>query len=63
MNLLFRLAIYIPVLFCIAIVVCGQQHVTAKQTIRDALRRTVRWILYSAAIVVAMTAIELVFIG
>lgn len=63
MSLLFRLAIYVPVLFCIAVVVCGQQHVTAKQTIRDALRRTVRWLVYSAAIVVAMTAIELLLIG
>ena len=63
MSLLFRLAIYLPVLFCIAVVVCGQRHVTAKQTIRDALRRTVRWIAYSAAIVVTMTVIELLFIG
>lgn len=63
MSLFFRLAIYVPVLFCIAVVVCGQQHVTAKQTIRDALRRTVRWLVYSAAIVVAMTAIELLLIG
>lgn len=63
MSLFLRLAIYVPVLFCIAVVVCGQQHVTARQTIRDALRRTVRWLVYSAAIVVAMTAIELLFIG
>jgi len=63
MSLFLRLAIYVPVLFCIAVVVCGQQHVTAWQTIRDALRRTVRWLVYSAAIVVAMTAIELLFIG
>ncbi len=63
MSLLLRLAIYVPVLFCIAVVVCGQQHVTARQTIRDAVRRSIRWLLYSAAIVVAMTAIELLFIG
>jgi hypothetical protein len=63
MSLLFRLAIYVPVLFCIAVVVCGQHHVTAKQTVRDALRRTVRWLAYSAAIVVTMTVIELLFIG
>jgi hypothetical protein len=48
--------------FCIALVVTGQHHVTAKQTVRDALRRTGRWLAYTAAIVVAMIAIEFLFI-
>ncbi len=62
MNLFARLLIYVPVLFCIAVVVTGQQHVTARQTLRDAMRRTVRWLAYTAAIVVAMVAIEMLFI-
>jgi hypothetical protein len=62
MNFLARLLVYVPVLFCIALVVTGQHHVTAKQTVRDALRRTGRWLAYTAAIVVAMIAIEFLFI-
>ena len=62
MNFLGRLLIHLPVLFCIAVVVTGQQHVTARETLRDAARRTVRWIGYTAAIVVAMLAIEMLFI-
>ena len=58
-----RLAIYIPVLFLIAVVVVGQQHVSARETIRDAVRRTGRWLGYTAAIVLAMVLIAQVFIG
>lgn len=62
MNLLLRLSVYVPVLFLIALVVVGQHHVTAKETMRDAGRRTLRWLGYTAAIVAAMLAIEFVFI-
>lgn len=62
MNFLWRLCIYVPVLFLIALVVTGQQHVTAKETLRSAARRTVRWLACTAAIVVAMLAIEFLFI-
>lgn len=62
MSLLWRLVIYVPVLFLIALVVTGQQHVSARETVRDAARRTVRWLAYTAAIVVAMQAIEFLFI-
>jgi hypothetical protein len=61
-NLLLRLLVYVPVLFLIALVVVGQQHVTARETVRDAGRRTVRWLGYTAAIVAVMLAIEFVFI-
>ncbi len=63
MNLLLRLLIYVPVLFLIALVVTGQRHVTARETLRDARNRTVRWLLYTLAIVVAMLLIEVLFIG
>lgn len=63
MNFATRLLVYVPVLFLIAIVVVGQRHVTARETVRDAVRRTGRWIAWTAGIVLAMLAIELVFIG
>jgi hypothetical protein len=62
-SLLFRLAIYVPVLFLIALVVVGQHHATAKDTIRGAMPRTVRWLVWSLLLVVAMLGLGLVFIG
>lgn len=63
MNLGMRLLVYVPVLFLIAIVVVGQRHVSARETVRDAVRRTGRWILWTGAIVLAMVAIEFAFLG
>ena len=63
MNLFLRLLIYVPVLFLIAVVVVGQNHVSARETVRSAARRTVRWVGYTAIIVAVMLAIEVVFIG
>lgn len=63
MSLLFRLAVYVPVLFLIALVVVGQHHATAKDTLRAAVPRTVRWIVWSAALVAVMIGLEIVFIG
>lgn len=63
MNLGMRLLVYVPVLFLIALVVVGQRHVSARETVRDAVRRTGRWILWTGGIVLAMVAIELVFLG
>ncbi|HLQ39235.1 MAG TPA: hypothetical protein VK348_15610 [Planctomycetota bacterium] len=60
--LLQRLSIYLPVLFLIAIVICGQQHETARATLQAAWRKTVRWLLYSLLLVLAMQLIEWVFI-
>lgn len=63
MSLLFRLVVYVPVLFLIAIVVVGQHHATARDTLRAAVVRTGRWLLWSLALVVAMFALDLLFIG
>lgn len=63
MSLAFRLLVYVPVLFLIAIVVVGQHHETAQATLAGAMRRTVRWIAWSAALVAVMFALEVVFIG
>jgi len=62
-SLLFRLAIYAPVLFLIALVVVGQHHTTARDTIRAAVPRTGRWLVWSIVLVVVMIALELMFIG
>ena len=63
MNLLFRFAVYVPVLFFIALVVVGQHHATARDTLRAAIPRTLRWLGWSCALVAVMLGLELVFIG
>ena len=63
MSLLFRLAVYLPVLFLIAVVVVGQQHATARDTLRAAAARTARWALWSAMLLAVMIAIDVLLIG
>jgi len=62
-SLLFRLAVYVVVLFLVAIVVCGQHHSTAAATLRDAMRRTLRWLWWTFLLLAGMYAFEFVFIG
>ena len=62
MNLVERVLLYVPVLYLIAIVVMGQFHTTAKDTLVAAAGRTVRWIGYTAAVVAVMLAVEWMFI-
>ena len=63
MSLLFRIAVYLPVLFLIAIVVVGQQHETAIDTIQAAVLRTVRWAVWTAILVLSMLLLAWLFIG
>lgn len=63
MTLAFRLAVYVPVLFLIAIVVVGQQHSTAVDTVPAATRRTLRWLVWTALLVGSMMLLEVLFIG
>lgn len=63
MNLLFRLAVYVPVLFLIAIVVVGQHHDNARDTLHGAVRRTGRWLVWSAALVASIVGLGVLFIG
>ena len=63
MTLLFRLAVYIPVLFLISLVVVGQHHATARETIRHAIPRAIRWTIWSLLLVVTMVGLEILFIG
>jgi hypothetical protein len=62
-SLLFRIAVYVPVLFLVAVVVCSQHHATARDTLRAALPRTARWIGWSAILVAAMFGLSFLFIG
>jgi hypothetical protein len=63
MSLLLRLGIYVPVLFLIAIVITGQHHATAPDTVRAAVSRTVRWLVWSAVLLGCMLLLEVLFIG
>ncbi len=63
MSFAVRLLIYVPVLFLVAIVVVGQHHETARDTVRGALRRTGRWIVWSGILVAVMLGLEVAFIG
>lgn len=63
MSFLFRLAVFVPVLFLIAIVVVGQHHDNARDTLRAAVARTGRWVVWSAVLVGSMFALEFLFIG
>jgi len=62
-SLLFRLLVYVPVLFLIAIVVVGQHHTTASATLQAAWPRALRWLGWSLALVAIMIGLELLFIG
>ncbi len=63
MSFLFRIAVYVPVLYLIAIVVVGQHHSTAAATLRAATRRTGRWLVWTAGLLAAMWGLEFLFIG
>lgn len=63
MSLLFRIAVYLPVLFMIAVVVVGQQHATASETLRAAGARTVRWTIWTLVLVALMTVADVFVIG
>ena len=63
MELLFRVAVFVPVLFLVAVVVVAQQHKTAQETIQAAVGRTVRWAVWSVVLYAVMTLLELLFIG
>lgn len=63
MSLLLRIGVYVPVLFLIAIVITAQHHATAPDTVRAAVARTGRWLIWSAALLAGMLLLELLFIG
>ena len=63
MSLLPRLLVVLIVLFPIAVVVVGQKHTNARDTLRAAVQRTGRWTLWLAALVLTMEVLGFLFIG
>ncbi|MFT4842725.1 MAG: hypothetical protein ACI85K_003702 [Hyphomicrobiaceae bacterium] len=63
MSLLFRFAVFIPVLFLIACVVVGQQHATAREVMQAAAGRTARWLIWAAVLLLMMTVADVAIIG
>lgn len=57
-----RLCIYVPLLFLIAVVICGQRHDTGKATLRAASPRALRWLWMSLLLVAGMQLVEWLFI-
>ena len=49
-----RLLIYIPVMFLILVVYIGQRHDNARDTIRESVRATVKWVSWTIVLVVIM---------
>jgi hypothetical protein len=63
MSFVFRLAVFLPVLFLIAIVVMGQQQSTAAETLRAALTRTIRWVGWTFMLLLVMSVLDVLVIG
>lgn len=63
MSLLFRFLVYVPVLFLIGVVITGQHHATARDTLRAAASRSLRWLVWSVLLVLVLELLGLVFIG
>ena len=55
--------VYLPVLFLVAVVVVGQHHTNARDTLHAAVARTVRWTVWTAVLLAVMFGLEIVFIG
>ena len=62
MNWLVRLLLYVPILFLVMIVYTGQRETTARATIPQAAKKTVKFTIYSVVLVVAMEVIEALFL-
>lgn len=63
MSFPLRLAVYLPVLFLIADVVVGQHRTNARDTLRAALKRMLRWDLWTLVLLVVMFGLEFLLIG
>jgi hypothetical protein len=57
-----RLLLYLPVLFLVCTVVIGQRHDNAPDTLRGALRATVKMSVYTLLLVAGMQAAQYLFI-
>lgn len=62
MSWLFRLALYVPVLFLVMLVYVGQHETSARATIPKAARKTLRFTIYTVVGVAIMLTIEALFL-
>ncbi len=49
-----RLLIYIPVMFLILVVFLGQKHDNAADTLRESVRKTLKWVGWTIVLVLVM---------
>lgn len=63
MSLVVRIALYLPILYLIAIVIMAQHHTTAGETLRAAGRRALRWVGWTVCLLGGMFALEAIFIA
>jgi hypothetical protein len=61
-SLWFRIVVYALVVFLVLIVYAGQQESTARGALQRASRRTVPFLAWTAVAVVAMEALQWLFI-
>jgi len=62
MSWILRFLLYVPVLYLITIVFAGQRHDNARDTLRSALRMTVRAFVYTVVLILVMFVLEWLFI-
>lgn len=62
MNWLVRLLLFVPVIWLIMIVYAGQKETNAKDTLRAAGRKTVKFVAWTVVLVGGMLLLEAVFI-
>jgi bacteriorhodopsin len=62
-ELLLRVGIYLPVLYLIAVVVMSQRYTTARDTLKAAGPRTVRWAIWSVGLVAVMEVLAILFVN
>ena len=60
---LVRLLIYIPVMFLILVVFLGQKHDNAADTLREAVPKTFKWVVWTIVLVLVMEVCFWAFVG
>lgn len=62
MSLMFRIAVFVPCVFLIMVVYCAPRAATAKGVIAVAIRKSLKVLGWTVALVVAMLVIEGLFL-
>ena len=62
MSLVLRLLLYALCLFLVMIVYVGQRHSTARGTLRESVRMTAKFLVWSVVGIVVILGLEYVFV-